>query len=58
MTSTDIGFELDAILDWKLNENMTFSFVLATLSPGGAVKQEFNRTSNLNYGMIYFAYSY
>ena len=58
VTSTDIGFELDAILDWKLNENMTFSFVLATLSPGGAVKQEFNRTSNLNYGMIYFAYSY
>jgi len=58
VTSKDIGFELDAILDWKMNANMTFSFVLATLSPGGAVKQEFNRTSNLNYGMIYFAYSY
>lgn len=58
ITSSDIGFELDAILDWKLNTNMTFSFVLATMSPGAAVKQEFNRTSNLNYGMIYFAYSY
>jgi hypothetical protein len=58
VTSKDIGFELDAILDWKMNTNMTFSFVLATLSPGGALKQEFNRTSNLNYGMIYFAYTY
>ncbi|MGH7586811.1 MAG: alginate export family protein [Gemmatimonadales bacterium] len=58
VTSDDIGTELDAYADWKINRNFTASFVAAFASPGDAAEQAFDRTSTFTYGMIYLAYSY
>jgi len=45
-------------MDWTLNDSFTVSFVAAFASPQDAVKQEFNRTDDFWYGMVYVAYSY
>ena len=45
-------------MDWKVNENFTFSFVAAFADPGELVEQVYGRTRNFAYGMIYLAYSY
>jgi alginate export protein len=58
VTSDDIGFEADWYMDWKVNDNFTFSFVGAYLNPGDAVQQAFDRTKSFAYGMISLAYSY
>jgi hypothetical protein len=52
------ALELDWYLDWKLNEHFTCSVVAAAADPGEAVAQAYNRTDNLAYGMVWFAYSY
>jgi hypothetical protein len=58
LTSKSIAFELDGYCDWKVNSNFTLSFVAAYANPGAAVEQEFNRTKNFAYGMVYVAYAY
>jgi hypothetical protein len=58
VTASDVAFEMDWYLDWKVNQNFTFSFVGAYANPGLAVQQAFGRTENFAYGMIYVAYSY
>ena len=57
-SSKSLATELDWYTDWTLNDNFTVSFVAAFASPGKAVEQEFNRTDDFVYGMIYVAYSY
>jgi len=58
LTSKDVAFELDGYCDWKLNKAFTVSFVAAYANPQEFVKQAYDRTQNLAYGMIYLAYSY
>ena len=58
MTSSDVAFETDAYVDWKLNENFTLSFIGAYGDPGKAVQQSTGRTKNFAYGMVYVGYSY
>ncbi len=58
VTATDAAFELDAYADWKLNENVTVSFVGAYADPGKAIQQATGRTKNFAYGMAYVAYSF
>ena len=58
VTSSDLAFELDWYMDWKVNENFTFSFVGAFANPQEAVEQANDRTENFGYGMIFIAYSY
>jgi hypothetical protein len=58
VTSTDVGAELDAYLDWKINKNFTASFVLAYADPHKALEQGYGRTSSFDYGMVYIAYAF
>jgi hypothetical protein len=58
ITSKSLATELDWYTDWTLNDNFTVSFVAAYATPGKAVEQEFNRTDDFFYGMVYVAYSY
>ena len=58
VTDKDIAFEIDAYTDWKLNDNVTISFIGAFADPGKAVQQSTGRTKNFAYGMIYVAYSF
>jgi hypothetical protein len=58
VTSSDIGWEVDAYLDWKVNGNFTASFVLAYSEPGEAIEQGFERTDAFTYGMAYMAYAF
>jgi len=58
ITSKSLATELDWYTDWTLNDNFTVSFVAAYATPGKAVEQEFNRTDDFVYGMVYVAYSY
>ena len=57
MTEKDVAFEIDAIVDWKVNSNFTVSVVGAFADPGEAVQQSSGRTKNFAYGMVH-AYSY
>jgi len=57
-SSNDLATELDWYTDWTVNDNFTLSFVAAFATPGDAVEQEFNRTEDFWYGMVYVAYSY
>ncbi len=58
LTSKSLATELDWYMDWTMNDNFTVSFVAAFASPGKAVEQEFNRTQDFWYGMVYFGYNY
>jgi hypothetical protein len=58
VTSKDLATELDWYTDWTVNDNFTVSFVAAFATPEDAVKQEFNRTDDFWYGMVYVAYTY
>ena len=58
VTDTHVAVETDLYVDWKLNRNVTLSFVGAIASPGHAVEQLTGRTDNFRYGMMYVAYSY
>jgi hypothetical protein len=57
-TSKSLATELDAYTDWKVNHNFIVSFVLALAHPQDAVTQEFGRSSNFTYGMVYVAYAF
>jgi hypothetical protein len=58
VTSDDVGVELDGYIDWKVNGNLTASFILAYAEPGKAIEQGFGRTETFRYGMVYLAYAY
>lgn len=58
VTSDEVGTELDAYVDWKVNGNFTASFVLAYADPGKAIEQGYGRKDTFRYGMVYLAYSY
>jgi alginate export protein len=58
VTSDKLATELDAYVDWSINDNIIVSFVAAFADPQEAAEQGYDRTSNFSYGMIYFAYSY
>lgn len=58
VTEKDLAFEIDWYLDWKINTNVTASFLAAYADPGKAVQQGFDRTKNFTYGMIYLGYSF
>jgi hypothetical protein len=58
VTSDKLATELDAYVDWSLNDNIIVSFVAAFADPQEAAEQGYGRTSNFTYGMIYVAYSY
>jgi hypothetical protein len=58
LTDKDLAFETDWYMDWKVNQNFTFSFVAAFANPGKVVEQVYDRTTTFWYGMIYLAYSY
>jgi len=58
VTSHDIAAEVDGYVDWKINAHFTASFVLAYADPHTALKEGFQRTQGLSYGMAYLTYSY
>ena len=58
VTSDDVAYELDAYVDWKINSNITTSFVFAYAEPGDAVEEGLGRTESLKYGMVYVSYAY
>jgi hypothetical protein len=58
VTATNVAFETDVYMDWKVNQNFTISVVAAYADPEEAVKQATGRTKNFAYGMVYVAYSY
>jgi hypothetical protein len=58
VTSSDLANELDAVVDWSLDKNWIFSFVLSVAHPEAAVQQKYDRTQNFTYGMIYVVYNY
>jgi len=58
VTSSDVAFETNLYVDWKLNGNFTISFIGAYGDPGKAVQQQSGRTKNFAYGMAYVGYSY
>jgi hypothetical protein len=58
VTSDEVGFELDAYLDWKINSNFTASFVLAYADPGDAIQQSFGEDESFKYGMVYLTYAF
>jgi hypothetical protein len=58
VTDSDLAFEMDAYLDWKVNRVFTVSVVGAFANPQSAAQQAFDRTKNFGYGMVFFAYSY
>ncbi|MCM3879639.1 MAG: alginate export family protein, partial [Vicinamibacterales bacterium] len=58
VTSDDVAFELDAYVDWKINSNITASFVVAYAEPGDAVEQGLGTNKSLKYGMVYVTYAY
>jgi hypothetical protein len=58
VTSADVGVEVDGYIDWKVNGNLTASFVLAYAEPGKALEQGFGRTDAFHYGMVYLAYAF
>lgn len=58
VTSSDLAVEVDAYVDWKLNQNFAISFLAAYADPGKAVRQATGRTKNFAYGMVYVAYTY
>jgi hypothetical protein len=57
-TSNDLATELDAYVDWSLDKNWIFSFVLSIAHPEAAVQEKYDRTQNFTYGMIYVVYAY
>ena len=58
VTDKDVAFEVDAYVDWKVNENFTVSVLGAFADPGKAVQQSSGRTKNFTYGMVYVGYSF
>lgn len=58
VASDDVAFEMNAYVDWKLNQNFTLSVVGGFANPGEAVQQATGRTANLALGMFYIAYSF
>ena len=58
LTADDIAVELDAYLDWEINDNFSVSVIAAFADPGTAVQQSSGRTRTFTYGMVYLAYSY
>jgi len=58
VTSSNVAFEFDSYMDWKINKNFTLSVVGAFADPHQAAQQAFNRTENFAYGMVYIAYSF
>ena len=58
LTADDIAVELDAYLDWEINDNFSVSVIAAFADPGTAVQQSSGRTKSFTYGMVYLAYSY
>lgn len=58
VTASEVAFELDAYVDWKLNANFAVSLLGAYADPGEAVQQGTGRTKNFTYGMIYVGYSF
>ena len=57
-TSSNVAFEVDSYVDWKINKNFTLSVVGAFANPEQAVQQAYKRTSNFVYGMVYIAYAF
>jgi hypothetical protein len=57
-TDKDVALEIDAYVDWKVNDNFSISFLGAFADPGKAVQQTTGRTKNLAYGMVYVGYSF
>jgi hypothetical protein len=58
VTDKDVAFELDAYVDWDLNDNFAISLVGAYADPGKAVQEATARTKNFAYGMVYVGYSF
>lgn len=58
VTETDLAFETDLYVDWKVNANFTVSLVGAYANPGEAIRQNSGRTKNFAYGMVYVGYSF
>jgi len=58
VTATDAASEIDAYVDWKVNENFTVSVIGAYADPGKAVQQATGRTKNFVYAMVYLGYSF
>jgi hypothetical protein len=58
ITDNSVLNEIDAYVDWKINEHFTASFVAALADPKTALQQTSGRTETFRYGMVYLAYSY
>jgi hypothetical protein len=57
-TSSNVAFEFDSYMDWKIRKHFTLSLIGAFANPEKAAQQAYKRTSNFFYGMVYIAYSF
>jgi len=56
--SDDLGSELDWYLDFKANDFVSMSLVLARTDPGPAAAEAFNRRSDLTLAFFYLSFQY
>ena len=58
VSDKDVAYEIDAYVEWQVNEHFTVSGVAAFADPGKAAQQSTERTKNFAYGMLYVGYSF
>ena len=54
----DVAYEIDAYVEWQVNEHFTVSSVAAFADPGKAAQESTERTKNFACGMLYVGYSF
>ena len=54
----DLGYEVDLTADWKMNDHVLWSFVVATMFPGNGLEQATGGNSVWTHAMIYASMSF
>jgi hypothetical protein len=54
----DLGHEVDAMVDWAMNDHLTWSVVLAALFPGNGLEQAVSGNSVWMHAMLYASLSF
>jgi hypothetical protein len=54
----DLGYEADLVVDWAMNEHLSWSFVAAALFPGNGLEQATGGNSVWTHAMLYASLSF
>jgi hypothetical protein len=57
VNSSEIGQEVNFILDWAVTDSWNISFIIAHNQPGDAVEEAHDRTRAFEYAMVYATFS-